>query len=450
MSGTDYRTQFEAARADLAGAGLPWLDSLRERAIARFAADGFPGPKVEEWKYADLASLGKSAFVLAPDARVDLSVAIARFALPTASHRIVFVNGRFRPNLSTLENLPDGVTVTGLAVAMNEAPETVRETLREDADWVEDRLSGRNDPRPFAFVALNTAFAGDGVVIRFARGASTDLPIHVIHLAAPDGKEQMIQTRNLIIAEDGASGLVMETYGAVDDRPYFHNAVTEVRAARDAHLRHYRWQHESPNATHIGTILAELDHASGYSSFVLSTGSAYGRNEIRARLAGEHIHCRLDGAYLGTASQRLDTWTRIDMEMPNGTVSETYKSVLADRARGAFQGKIRVHEGAMKADARQLNNNLLLSPEAQADSKPELEILADDVRCAHGSTVGDIDEQALFYLRARGIDAERARTLLIEAFIGDLIDHIGYSTAHDYLRNAFEGWLDRLSAGGTR
>ncbi len=448
--GIEYQTQFAAAKPSLPGAGLGWLDALRGRAFDQFARAGFPSRKVEEWKYADAGRLAKTPYRLADAAGADLGAAVERIAVPAESHRIVFVNGRLRRDLSALGELPAGVTVTGLSAATAQLPELLEARLAAADDLTEDRLSGIRDPRPFAMVAMNTAFATDGVVIHLAREAAADLPIHVVHLAAPDGDDEMIQPRNLIIAEEEASALIVETYTAVGDHAYLTNVVTQVFAAKDAHVRHYRLQTEGATAFHVATTLARLGLSAAYDSFVLTLGAAFSRNEIRAILDGEHAHCRLNGAYLGRGKQHHDNWTRVDHMSSNGTVSETYKSVLDDASRGAFQGKIHVWPDAVKTDARQLNNNLLLSPNAQADSKPELEILADDVRCSHGSTVGDIDETALFYLRTRGIDTERARDLLVEAFIGDLIDHIGYGTAHDYFRAAFEDWLVDLGVGGRR
>ncbi len=447
MSVEGYREQFAAARGDLAGADLGWLADLRGQAFDQFARDGFPSIKVEEWKYANLRPLAKTQYRPAGGGAAGLDAALKLAAMPADSHRIVFVNGRLRPDLSALGDLPAGVTVTGLAAAAADDPDLLRRCLPSAAGLTEDRLSGIRDPRPFAMVAMNTAFAADGVVVHLARDASAELPIHVVHLAAPEGADEMIQVRNLIVAEEGSAAMIVETYAAAGRGGYFTNAVTQVFAAKDAHIRHHRLQTEAFDAFHIATTLAHLDEAAAYDSFVLSLGGAFARNEIRVALDGEHVHCRLNGAYLGRGKQHLDNWTRVDHLKPNGTFSETYKSVLDDSARGAFQGKIRVWPGADKTNATQLNKNLLLSAKARADSKPELEILADDVRCAHGTTVGEIDETALFYLRARGIDAARARDLLIAAFIGDLIDHIGYGTAQDYFRAAATGWLDHLHDG---
>jgi Fe-S cluster assembly protein SufD len=411
MSVEVYREQFAAARDVLAGAGLDWLADLRGRAFDQFARDGFPSAKVEEWKYANLGPLTKTDYRLAGDHADTFDAALTMAAMPAESHRIVFVNGRLRDDLSGLGDLPAGVTVTGLARLAADDPDLLQRCL---------------------------------TVVHLGPEAAAELPIHVVHLAAPTGADEMIQSRNLIVAEQGSAALIVETHAAAGHGGYFNNAVTQVFAAKDAHVRHYRLQAEALDAFHIATTLAHLGDAAAYDSFVLSLGAAFARNEIRATLDGEHVHCRLNGAYLGRGTQHLDNWTRVDHLKPYGTVSEAYKSVLDDSARGAFQGKIRVWPGADKTDAKQLNNNLLLSAKAQADSKPELEILADDVRCAHGTTVGDIDDEALFYLRTRGIDADRARDLLIEAFIGDLIDHIGYGTAQDYFRAAATGWLSRL------
>ncbi|MCP4327126.1 MAG: Fe-S cluster assembly protein SufD [Alphaproteobacteria bacterium] len=441
MTAVDYQQLFAQSAPELPGAELDWLAAMRDGAIRQFVRDGFPSPRVEEWKYAALGPLAKTRFELAGTTAADLRRTLDRAAMPAESYRVVFVNGRLREDLSELAALPPGVTVKSLAATIAENPERLQPWLTKTADLTEDRLSGVRDERPFAMVAMNTAFATDGIVIHLARESAAELPIHIINLTATDSNDRMTQPRNIIIAEEEASALIVETYAAVGETSYLTNAVTQVFAAKDAHIRHYRLQAEAATAFHIATTLAHLDTAAAYDSFVLSIGSAFSRNEVRVALDGEHVHCRLNGAYLGRGRQHHDNWTRVDHLKSNGTVSETYKSVLDDKSRGAFQGKIRVWPDAQKTDAHQLNNNLLLSADAQADSKPELEILADDVRCSHGSTVGDIDESALFYLCARGIDEGRARDLLVEAFIGDLIDHIGFGTAHDYFRDAFEDWL---------
>jgi len=450
MSERGYRAQFDAARGTLPGHDVAWLDDLRGRAIARFSAHGFPGPKVEEWRYADLNRLAGDPYRLADRPGAAAADLLDSLVLPAESHRLVFVNGRLDTALSGLGALPAGVTVLGLAEALSKRPDLIEGRFADPDNLVEDRLSGQEDPRPFAFVTLNTAFAGDGAVIHLVDAAAAELPIHIVHLAVPSGDQEMIQSRNLIVAGARSSALVVETYASAFDKAYFNNSVTEIHAAKDAHVRHYRLQAEGPKAVHIGTTLVRLADEAAYDGFVLSTGAAYARNEVRAALDGEYVHCRLNGVCLARDDQRMDVWTRVDHLEANGTVSETFKSVLDGRARTAFQGKIRVWPGADKTDAHQLNRNLLLSSQAQADSKPELEILADDVRCSHGATVGDIDDQALFYLRARGIDETNARNLLVEAFVGELIDVIGYGTAHDYLRAALDRWLDGLDGGDGR
>lgn len=434
--------RFSAPLGDLPGADVPWLNELRVRSADQFERDGFPSRRVEEWKYADLSSLQETDLAPARPSGANLADVVAGLALPAESHRLVFVNGRLSVDLSAIAALPDGAVLETFANVAESNPEGLRSVLSDPTSLLESRLSGRDDQRPFALAALNTAFATDGYILRLAPGAAVEWPIHVIFIASEVGPEAAIQPRNVILAGAGASALVVETYAAASSRGYFTNALTEVKADRDANIRHYRVQDEAHDASHVGTILAELGHASAYDSFVLATGGGYARNEIRASLVGDHVHCRLNGACLARGSQRLDTWTRVDMTRPNGTLHETYRCVVDDKARTAFQGRIRVSEKAEKADAHQANNNLLLSEDAQADSKPELEILTDDVRCSHGATVGDIDENALFYLRARGVDLAAARNLLIEAFVGDVIDHVGYGTAHDYLRAAFARWLD--------
>lgn len=436
FSGGAYVSRFAAARATLPGAGLPWLASLREEAIEHFAEHGFPTQRVEEWKFTNLSKLTKMVFAEAGPAAngitQEMLAPLRPEDLPT--HLMVFVNGRFRPDLSDIDSPSNGVIITSLAQA-----------LESDPDLVEPHLVGAarsfDAGRAQTLASLNAAFMADGAVIRLDEGAAPERPVHLLFLGLPEENPTLVHPRNLFLAEAGACATVIESYAGLSERPYWTNAVTQVVAAEDAGINHFKFQSESLSAFHIASTEVVLGRNAYYASFVMSVGGELSRNEIRARFTGEGVHCALKGTSLARGRQHMDNMTRIDHLKPNGVTNEVYKSVVDDRAHAVFQGKLRVAPGAQKTNAYQLNQNLLLSEKAQADSKPELEILADDVKCSHGATVGELDKEALFYLRSRGLDESSARGLLIEAFVGELIDGIGMSPLRTYFRKVFARWL---------
>ena len=434
-----YLERFAASRDELPGAGLPWLDAWRARAIERFAEHGFPGPKLEEWRFTNISKLAETVFEPMPSAANGISREdLDGFRIEDGSdHLLVFVNGHLRPDLSSPGAPGEGVTVTGLSQA-----------LEDDAKAVEESLIGADDPsgaeRASSLGQLNAAFMGDGAVIRVGANAQPERPVHLLFLAHPDKEPAGMHPRNLIHAGEGAKLTVIESYAGLSDGPYWTNAITHVTAEKGAAIQHFKFQAEGAGAFHIAATDVDLHEDAAYTNFVMSLGGILSRNEIRARYTGEGVHCALKGVSLARGKQHVDTTTRVDHLMPSGVTEETYKGIVDDRARSVFRGKIRVAPGAQKTNAYQLNQNLLLSDRAQADSKPELEIFADDVKCGHGSTVGDIDAEALFYLRARGIEERDARTLLIEAFLGQLIDDIEIGPVRAMARKAFTGWLAGL------
>jgi len=434
---------FAARRADLPGAGLPWLDALRAGAIEAFAATGFPGVRVEEWKYADLNPLAGTAFVPARPRTngIDAGGAAALGPVEAPCHRLTFVNGTLRPDLSDLDGLPDGVTVAGLADALAARPDLIEAHLLDPRGLEEARLSGRRDKRPFALAALNAALAADGAVVEVAPGVALDRPLHLQYLAMPGAEPEMSHPRNLILLGDGASATILESYGSAGPGVYWTNAVTQIALGRGAALAYLKHQAEGADAFHVGAVYATVERDARLSSFLFASGAHRARDEMRVRLAGEGANCRMDGIYLARGRQNLDIWTRVDHVRPHGATAETFKGVVAGSASAAFQGKIHVAEGAARTDARQLNRNLLLTDTARATSKPELEILTDDVKCAHGSTVGDLDRAALFFLRARGLDEAQARRIMIEAFIADELEAVADPALRGYFRAAAEGWL---------
>lgn len=425
-----FADRLDAAAESLPGGGRPWLDRLRAEARAVYRETGLPGPKVEAWKYTNLNRLRRTGFAAdaAPSAKVD-TVPVGN-ALSIAAHQAVLVNGRFRPELSSLPEAGDGVEVMHFADALAREP-----------SLLETRFGRIAPPAGMPLVALNTALATDGLVIRFRKGKTAEMPVHIVSIGAAAGEPVMFQPRLLVIVEEDAVGCILESHIAAGDGIYFSNGVAEIAVERGAMLRHYKLQNEHPSAFHLATTKAELAERAHYESFVLQVGGRLARNEIHAHIGGRRVECRLAGAYLLRGEQHVDNTTFIDHAAPESVSRELYKGVLDGTARGVFQGKILVRRDAQKTDGHQLNKALLLSRGAEIDSKPELEIYADDVKCSHGATAGELDDDALFYLQSRGIDEDTARGLLVDAFVGETIEQIAHEASHAAFRQVVEGWL---------
>ncbi len=430
MSKFDYSGAFAEARDSLPGQGLPWLDTLRARAIEQFTEAGLPTIRDEVWKFTNLRALDRDLYAPAPARENGIAVGDLAPYLPADldCHRLVFVNGRLRADLSDTSALPQGVRLTNLAQLLEDDPDAVQSYFPDDIDG--------DSP-----IALNTAFMTDGAVLTIDDGVTVEHPVHLLYLAAPDEGPASIHTRNLIIAGTASNATVIESYRAANPGAYWTNAVTDIVAGKDANLRHIKLQSEATTAFHLAATRARFADGVAYHSFVAQIGARLARNEITATLDGSNIDCRLGGAYLGRGKQHLDNTTVVDHAEPGSYSNEHYKGVLDGNAHGVFQGKIVVRPDAQKTDAHQLNRNLLLSEAAQADTKPELEIYADDVKCSHGATVGEIDDDALFYMRARGIDDHEARQMLVESFVGEIIDTVSIELIRDHLRQTVAQWL---------
>ena len=444
--------------ADLPGADLPWLARLREDAIDRFADEGWPTTRRENWRHTSLAFMGQQALavreVVAPEAVVaalraryqaargaaqDAAQQGAKSAPQSApgsapelahnnGHWVVFVDGHFAPALSAIGGLPGGVRIGSLADALAQTPEKVEAAFGQAGDGE-------------APAALNAALAADGAWIRLARGSMVEAPIHLVFIAATAADQHL---RNLVVADAGAQATIVEHYPAGAAGSTLTTAVTRVLAAQDSHITHLKLQQEAPEAIHLATIEAEQARGAVFASHSLSFGARLARNDIRTRLAGEGAEALLNGLYHADGRRHVDHHTRIDHARPQGISREFYRGLLDDSARGVFTGRILVAQDAQRTDAMQRCDNLLLSRLAEADARPELEIYADDVKCAHGATVGQIDDSALFYLRTRGVDETHARQLLTYAFAAEVIERI----AQDALRrHARATLLSRLPGG---
>jgi len=411
------------------GASAPWLDRLRADARDAYLAAGLPGPKLEAWKYTNLNRLHRLDFAADPSATTLDTVPVGN-ALSVDADMLVLVNGEFRPDLSSVPDSETGVDVMRLSDAMERAPDLLKTHLGKIAP-----------ASALPMAALNTALAGDGLVIRFRRGKLVERPIHIVSVGAAGSDAVMFEPRLLVIAEEGSGGCLLESHIAAGDGVYFNNAVTEIALAANARLQHYKLQNEHPSAFHLATGSITFGDGASYDGFVLQIGGRIARNEIHALLGGSRVECRLNGAYLLRGEQHADNTTVIDHAAPNSTSRELYKGVLDGTARGVFQGKILVRREAQKTDGHQLNKALLLSRGAEVDSKPELEIYADDVKCSHGATAGEMDDDALFYLRSRGLDEHTARGLLVHAFVGEAIEQIGHEASREAFAKIVDGWL---------
>jgi Fe-S cluster assembly protein SufD len=430
-----FVAQYGALKGTLPGAGLGWLERLRDQALDRFTATGVPTQRVEAWKYTSLAPLARLPLVAAAPVENGLVKSRVPWLLPAKAkaHRLVFVNGWLRPDLSTPGKLPSGIKLIGLAASLAEVPQLL-----------EGRLGAAAPLERQPMFALNTALAADGFVLHLAKGAVVERPIELLFVALPGSEPVAYHPHGLILAESGSSAEVIERHVGLGRGTYFANVACEIALEADAALRHYRHVAEGSDGFHIATNNVTVGRDSRYEGFTLSTGGRLTRNEVRVVLDGTGANCRLDGAYLGRGRQHIDNTTVIDHAKPHTTSRELFKGVLDGQSRGVFQGQILVRPDAQKSDGQQTHRALLLSEAAEIDTKPQLEIYADDVKCSHGAAAGALDRDALFYLRSRGIPEPDARRMLVEAFLADAVDGI----ASEPVREAFRRTLAELTGAG--
>ena len=412
---TDFARSLRANFKLLDG-GAGRIGLLRQAAFARFAELGLPTTQDEDWKYTSLAPLTQIQFAPPEEARPPTLEQLDRLAGVSpgdAAIRLVFVDGRYRAELSSRGTSTGGAYIGGLGTAHAERPEFVERELARHADYQRDALT-----------ALNTAFIEDGAFIHLPAGTVVQAPIHLLFVSSASGKATLSQPRNLIVLGAGSQATVIETWAGLSDEVYFTNAVTEVVLGDNAQLDHYKLQEEGARAFHIALTQVQHGRDSRFNSHSVALGAALARNDVRALFAREGSECTLNGLYMATGKQHLDNRTLIDHQSPRCTSRELYKGVLDGQSRGVFSGRVLVRHDAQKTDASQTNKNLLLSDEAVVDTKPQLEIFADDVKCAHGAAVGQLDEDALFYLRSRGIGQEAAKSLLTYAFASEMVNLI--------------------------
>jgi Fe-S cluster assembly protein SufD len=408
-----FVADFERAERSLATVGPPALHRVRETAIQRFAALGFPTLEDEDWRFTPLAALTQNAFKLGERASADAAQVQNLAFAPDDCYRLVLSNGRFAPTLSVLAELPQGTVVCDLVGALKNHPQLVAPHLARHADY-EDH----------AFSALNTAFIQDGAFVYLPKNAVIDRPIYVVFVSVAGNDLTVSYPRTLIVAEHNSQARIVEAFIGVEEDVYFTNGVTELVAAESAILDYAKLQRESKRAFHVHTLQIHQDKSSNVKSHTINLGGRLVRNEVNAVLDAEGCECTLNGLSLASGEQLVDNHTRIDHAKPHCISHELYKSILDGHARGVFNGRIYVHPDAQKTDAKQTNQTLLLSENAMIDAMPQLEIFADDVKCTHGATVGQLDAESIFYLRTRGIDKDAARALLTFAFANDIVGRL--------------------------
>ena len=408
--------------------GPRWLQDLRDRGAARFSALGFPTVRDEDWRFTNIAPIANTEFGPAPvDARANEDI-LKAVADSDAANRVVVLNGRFSLELSRVNGLPQGIRVGSLAAAVTEHADVVPRYLGQLAEF------GTK-----AFTALNTALAVDGLYVHIPDGVVVDQPLHLLFVSVPGtgAAPMMSNVRTLIVAGDRSQVRIVESYAGLQGGAYFTNAVTELFAGEGAVVDHYKVQQESLEAFHVASMHLHAGRNANVSSHSISLGGKIVRNDVAAVLDGDGAECTLNGLYLADGDRLVDNHTSIDHAKPHCPSHEVYKGILGGKARAVFNGKIIVRQDAQKTDAKQTNRALLLSDNASINTKPQLEIFADDVKCTHGAAIGQLDDDAIFYLRARGLTYVEARDMLIHAFAGEILDRVKVEP----LRRALEGEL---------
>jgi len=422
-----YLKNFEILEEHNNGSIPDFIKVIRKDSFQKLIDLGFPTQKVEDWKYTNILPIVEKNYKLSnlTETYKDKSV-IERskdlinndpIVADLSSNQIVFIDGHFVEELTRVQNI-DEIKIVNL-----------KKAFKENADLIAQYLNKYNQIEN-GFNALNNIFFNDGVFILIKDNLVEDEPIVVIYIQS-DNQEQLINPRNLIVIGKNSKVRIIETYISLNDAKSFTNTISEIFVSENSFLEHYKFQNESLSGFHIGKIQAHLERNSNFTSHNLSFGSAIGRNDINIILDGEGAESHMYGLYFVKDKQHIDNHTLVDHAKPHCLSNEFYKGILAESSRGVFNGKIIVRKGAQKTNAYQSNKNLLLSGNAKIDTKPQLEIFADDVRCTHGATVGQVDDDSLFYLRARGIDEKTAKSLLVNAFANDVLSNMTFEPLRD-------------------
>ena len=419
-----------------------WLTELRREAISGFGELGFPTLSDEEWRFTNLEALRRGSFSIAENGISDVSEkTVDSYGFSGLDClRFVFVNGRFASSLSDVGDVGEGIVVKALSEAIREHGDLVRDHLAKYADYEKD-----------AFISLNTSYFEDGVFVYVPDRTVFEKPVHVLHVSTDEGCPLFINPRNLVIIGQSSVAKVIEHYVSISQNVYFSNVVTEVFCGENANLEHYRLEFESQKAFNFSTLRVNQQKNSNIASHSVLYGGAIVRNNVHPVLAGEGCNSDIYGLFISEGRQHMDNFMRVEHASPHCDSRQFYNGVLDGRSKGVFHGRILVHEGAEKTDAKQTNRNLLLSDTAQIDTKPQLEIYNDDVKCTHGATIGQMDEEALFYLRSRGISMRKAKIIMLRAFTNETLEHMSIDSVREIIERTVMRWFEqRLENGGGR
>ena len=430
-----YLTSFKTFAGKLNGHSKTFLHDIRENALKKLEELSFPTLKDEDWKYTNVSPILKENFIpaVSADKLVLTKADIEKYLFKKFDYYLaVFVNGIFSPELSDLNDLQDGLTVDSLANVSKNKPELIKEYFGKAIDI--------NN----AFVALNTAYSFDGIVITVAKGKIIEKPVQVLFINGSEKQNILSVPRNLVIAAENSQVKTIFNFAGVDGLPYFTNSITEAFTGDNAVVDIYKIQNENENAFHIEKTQAIQNRSSVFNHHSITFGGSIVRNDLNSVLNGEGIECHYYGIYLGKDKQHIDNHTFVDHAKPNCMSNELYKGILDDDSHGVFNGQIIVRRDAQKTNAFQSNKNVLLSDTAKIDTKPQLEIFADDVKCSHGATIGHLDDVAYFYIRSRGIPDELAKSMLINAFTDDVLETIKIEEMREQLNHLIFEHLHRI------
>ncbi len=421
----NFREAFQHNRRCLPGDDILWLRQLRAEALDQFLRLGLPTRKQESWKYTNVTSLAERRLEpISRPAKAAATILDRSVFSGEKTHRITFIDGHFSVGLSILDALPTGVTVTRFFNMVAD---------KDEGEKMKCYLSGETSGTTIAFKALNTAFMTDGAYIHIDADVKVQQPIHLLFVSTGIN-DTMVNVRNLIFAEQGSEAAIIETYSSLDSGYYLTNVVTNIIANENAVVEHYKIAREGRQAVHIADTDIQQGRNSRYTSHNVALEGRLVRNNVHAVLAAENSQCTLNGLYITQGNQHVDNTLNVEHRASHTNSRQWYKGVLDDTSRGAYSSRVVVQPGAHKSDAEQTNNNLLLSNTAEADSRPQLEIYDDDVKCSHGSTVGELDKDALFYFRARGLDETVARSMLVNAFAADVLVLMKLTSVQNYLK----------------
>jgi len=427
-----YAKGFTEFKKTAPGKGIGWLESIRESGISKFSELGFPGPDNEDWRFTNVTPIARTAFGMDRNGLPQVTQdTVSQFTFPGLKcSLLVFVNGRYQPELSAATELPDGVKVLNLA-----------EAVENEQDLTKERLSSYASFDKEAFTALNAAFMEDGGFIYVPDNTVLPNPVHLLYITTGSDHPTITNPRNLFVVGKNSEADVVEQYVSLGEGVYFSNVVTELVIGENSTAGHYLIERESKKSFNVSTLRVQQDKHSNLRSHSVLLGGALVRNNVHPVLAGEGCDSLINGLYMPSGRQHMDNYMVVEHASPHCDSRQFYNGILDGRSRGVFHGRIIVHEDAQKTDAKQTNRNLLLSDNAQIDTKPQLEIYADDVKCTHGATIGQMDQDAVFYMQSRGIPEDTAKDILLSAFTSGTLESMRIEQIREYCENLVADWF---------